>query len=205
METARLNARGEDLKLVKNSLHLIRDFNPSLKGCKSTRGFNNNQTAALLFPASQYDDWVTNPQFQEDLRKGNEVVNPTDYPIFLYKDEFFSQFDVFDGFLQNEMLVKVTRMILTGPSSVDGHSGSQHATKQANAKLNEMKHMTIPCIAYISVLLYFALSSQPTFSSGGGAGKFDFNKFYRSIIDLLNNPLMEKKKTELLKWWDKLV
>ena len=56
MQTARQNTRGEDLKLIKRSLHLIRDFDPPIKGHKEMRGFNNDQTAALLIPAGRQFD-----------------------------------------------------------------------------------------------------------------------------------------------------
>ncbi|KIJ50057.1 hypothetical protein M422DRAFT_65783 [Sphaerobolus stellatus SS14] len=205
LDTARCNARGEDVKRIKDLVNELYTFEPPLNKKKGTRGYNHFQAGRLLLPHSRIAEYDTDAEFRTRLKAGTEVMNPRDYSIFLYEDHIVNEFNILDGFLRGKMLVRAFRMVFQGPSSVDGKGPSARATKKGNAERNSMIKITIPAIAYIATLVHFALDSTASFTAGGDHGNFDNNAFYRSIIDLLMVPPMAPFRKELLKWWNNQV
>ncbi|KIJ30656.1 hypothetical protein M422DRAFT_267805 [Sphaerobolus stellatus SS14] len=201
LEIARSNARGEDVKRIKDNVNLLYTFHPPL-GDKGTHGYHHLQAGRLLLPHNRVDEYDIHADFRSKLKQGTEVMNARDYSIFLYENHMVNPFNILEGFLRGPMLVKASQMVFTGPSSVNGKGPSARATKKGNAQLNSMTKITIPSIAYVATLVHFALDSTLSFTTGGGHGNFDNNTFYHSIINLLMVPQMETINKTLLNWWN---
>ncbi|KAF8572623.1 hypothetical protein K439DRAFT_1625646, partial [Ramaria rubella] len=95
-------------------------------------------------------------------------------------------------------------MIFQGPAAVNGQASGK-SKKSGVARMNGMKQVTIPAIAYISTLVYFALRSQETFGAGTSAHEFDFFEFYRGLVTFLEKEAPQEECQEFLGWWNKQV
>jgi hypothetical protein len=118
------------------------------------------------------------------------------------------------------LLYQAFRVILLGPSAINGKGKSGHGTKRGNVQLNVIK-VTIPSVSYVATLVswpfmllclvspcsqvYFGPAQQSMFCTGGDLGCFDFNRFYRGIIKLICHEAMDSRCNELLSWWKRYV
>ena len=66
-----------------------------------------------------------------------------------------------------------------------------------------MKSVTIPSIAYIATQVRFARSSSPVFARNDLMT--DSEKFYNSIVDLLEDPEELNEVRLLMSWWNQYV
>ncbi|KAH6869707.1 hypothetical protein BKA70DRAFT_1451784 [Coprinopsis sp. MPI-PUGE-AT-0042] len=74
------------------------------------------------------------------------------------------------------------------------------ATRCSNSKIHGMSTMTIPSLAYVATQVRFALTSTATFSRTDTIT--DSEKFYNSLITLLEDPEEQSEVKMLLRWWD---
>ena len=104
--------------------------------------------------------------------------------------------------------------MFTSPSSVDKEP---KATRSGNARLHNMTRTTPASVAYIAtqvplvtdivfILLTsrqvrFALSSSSVFSRTDTVT--DSERFYNSLLEILDDPAEKKEVDALLKWWDR--
>ncbi|KIM58427.1 hypothetical protein SCLCIDRAFT_83603, partial [Scleroderma citrinum Foug A] len=112
-----------------------------LQKAKSGRGFNHEQTGALLCPAGL--DWNN-----MDLCV---VVCPWCQPwvtsVFLYANFTYDLEDPWNGLLWSGLLVLAFKHIFTSPSSVDQEPKATHS---GNAHLHGMWSVTKVSIAYVT-------------------------------------------------------
>ncbi|KAH6903265.1 hypothetical protein BKA70DRAFT_1110926 [Coprinopsis sp. MPI-PUGE-AT-0042] len=189
------SARADDTKGLKGAivewLHEPgRVLNPPIpSNSKDVRGFHHRRTATLLFPAP-LENW------SKVLNK-TLIIEPTDWPAFLYANEQEDPEDVWKGLFRGELLVRAYRYIFTSPSSA--HS-SVRATRAGNAKLHGIKSVTRASLAYVAMQVRFALSSSNTFTANDP--EFDLATFYNSMLDLLEDHQEQKEVEDLLRWWN---
>ncbi|KAF8525411.1 hypothetical protein JB92DRAFT_2702153, partial [Gautieria morchelliformis] len=138
------------------------------------------------------------------LIDGKHIPHPHDWPLLLFDEETFNIEDLITSFLRNEMLVRGWRLIFQGPSTVDGQA-SRKATKCGNAHINGMTQVTVPGLAYVATLFYFALGSQETFGAGGDDHMYDFYTFYRGLITFVNEDTPSAERDDLLAWWNQWI
>lgn len=196
-------ARGDDTKSLKGAvLEWItpkgQALNPPLAGnVKHNRGFHHECTGALLCPTDL--DW-TNEDVKEKLRSGELSVTGDQWPIFLYAGYTYDPEDPWNGLLRSNILVSAFKHVFTSPSSVDK---VPKATRSGNARIHGMKCTTPASIAYIATQVRFALSSSPVFSRTDSAT--DSERFYSSILEVLDDPDEKKEVDDLLVWWNRQV
>ncbi|PBK94408.1 hypothetical protein ARMGADRAFT_1029521 [Armillaria gallica] len=75
--------------------------------------------------------------------------------------------------------------IFTGPSSAL-HKDGPCNTRPGNTVKHKITKDSVASIAYIACQVRFAITSWPTFTGGGGKGKFNYRKFYCNIIMAVN-------------------
>jgi hypothetical protein len=108
------------------------------------------------------------------------------------------------------------KYIFTSPSSVEREA---KATRSGNARIHGMTRVTPASIAYVATqvnMLYgeplyylislqarFALSSSPVFTRSDTVT--DSERFYTSILGLLEDQDEVKEVDDLLAWWNRLV
>ncbi|KAF8471549.1 hypothetical protein JB92DRAFT_1918791 [Gautieria morchelliformis] len=68
-----------------------------------------------------------------------------------------------------------------------------------------MTQVTVPGLAYVATLVYFALGSQETFGAGGDDHMYDFYTFYRGLITFVNEDTPSAECNNLLAWWNQRV
>jgi len=196
-------ARGDDTKSLKGAvLDWITPKGQALipplsRNVKSDRGFNHERTGALLCPAGL--DW-SNQETKDKLRSGELAVSGDQWPIFLYAGYTYDAEDPWNGLLRSSLLVCAFKHVFTSPSSVDKEP---KATRSGNARLHGMTRVTSGSIAYIATQVRFSLSSSPVFSRTDTVT--DSEKFYTTLLELLDDPAEKQEVDALFVWWNRQV
>lgn len=197
------SARSDDTKSLKSAIvDWLSPPNepvipPIARNIKIDRGFNHQVTGALLCPAGV--DW-SDKIIQEKLRTGELSVSGDQWPIFLYNGYKFFEDDPWKGLLQSVILVKAFKHIFTSPSSVEREA---KATRSGNARIHGMTRVTPASVAYAATQARFSLTSSPVFTRTDTVT--DSERFYNSILDLLEDPEETKEVDDLLAWWNRQV
>ncbi|KIM88178.1 hypothetical protein PILCRDRAFT_51494, partial [Piloderma croceum F 1598] len=193
-------ARGDDTKTLKgNILEWItpkgESLNPPLyRNQKADRGFHHERTGALLCPVDL--DW-SHEDVKKKLRSGEDVVTGDRWPLFIYADCKYDPEDPWNGLLRGDILVNAFKHVFTSPSSVD----KEHkATRSGNARLHNMTRTSPASVAYIATQVRFALSSSSVFSRTDTVT--DSERFYNSLLEILDDPAEKQEVDALFKWWD---
>ncbi|KJA25460.1 hypothetical protein HYPSUDRAFT_134698 [Hypholoma sublateritium FD-334 SS-4] len=197
------SARSDDTKSLKSAIidwltapgeALIP---PISRNVKINRGFNHEVTGALLCPAGV--DW-SDQEIKDKLRTGELSVAGDQWPIFLYNSYKYDENDPWKGLLQSSLLVKTFKHIFTSPSSVEREA---KATRSGNARIHGMTSVTRASIAYAAVQARFALCSSNVFNRNDTTT--DSERFYNSILELLEHPDETAEVDRLLAWWNRHV
>ncbi|KZP06421.1 hypothetical protein FIBSPDRAFT_966463 [Athelia psychrophila] len=195
------SARGDDTKGLKGAIldwiapkgDVLR---PSIsRNSKVNRGFHHETTGALLCPT--FMDW-SDPKTKSGLQTGEIAATGDSWPMFLYADSLYDENDPWKGLLCSQLLINAFKFVFTSPSSVD--KDASKATRSGNARLHGMTRTTKASIAYIATQVRFALCSASVFARTDTIT--DSERFYHSILELLNDPEEAKEVGELLSWWD---
>ncbi|PSS05514.1 hypothetical protein PHLCEN_2v3796 [Hermanssonia centrifuga] len=170
---------------------------PLHRNTKTDRGFNHDCTGHLLCPVEL--DW-TDPSTKEQLRLGEIQLSGEQWSHFLYQNYTFNPANPWEGLFRSELLVNGYKFIFTSPSSVENEP---KATRSGNARIHDMKKVTLPSLAYVATQVWFALTSAATFSQLGVANYAE--DLYNSIIELLEDPEELEHVSSLLAWWNQCV
>ncbi|KAL5532869.1 hypothetical protein ACEPAF_4643 [Sanghuangporus sanghuang] len=174
---------------------------------KHERGFNNRSIAELLRPV----EVIPTEEYYARLRDGTatimdeeeeRLVSGADYRVLMYEGGQYSSVEPLRGFLKGQHLVKGYKAVFTCPSSADIEDPSlARSTKRGNAALNDMKRVTPSSIAYITIQVYFALSSRTVFSVTCAP---EILEMYQSIMSFFNSdvPYIQRYAQELIEWWN---
>ncbi|KAG1898357.1 uncharacterized protein F5891DRAFT_1129538 [Suillus fuscotomentosus] len=196
-------ARGDDTKTLKSAVleWLMPRGQPLIpplsRNIKSDRGFNHEVTGRLLCPAGL--DW-SDVETKQSLKSGETAVSGDQWPMFLYSGYHYDPDDPWKGLLRSEILTFGFKHVFTSPSSVDKEP---KATCSGNAYLHGMKSVTKGSLAYVATQIRFALSSSSVFSRTDTV--MDLEKFYHSILDLLEDPDEIEEVNDLMTWWTRWV
>ncbi|OBZ68469.1 hypothetical protein A0H81_11672, partial [Grifola frondosa] len=96
--------------------------------------------------------------------------------------------------------LEAAKFVFTSPSSVDQEP---KATRSGNARIHGMHAMTKASIAYIATQVRFSLTSATVFSRTDLVT--DSERFYNSIVDLLEDPEEKDEVDSLLTWWNRSI
>ncbi|KAH6872118.1 hypothetical protein BKA70DRAFT_1379219 [Coprinopsis sp. MPI-PUGE-AT-0042] len=186
-------ARADDTRALKSA---VVDWITPPGGVLTDRGFHHQRTGELLCPATM--NWG-DPIIREKLRVGELVPAGDQWPIFLFLDHTYDPEDPWRGLLRGPLLLNAFKFVFTSPSSVE--RTDSRATRCSNSKIHGMASVTIPSLAYIATQVRFALSSTATFSRNDAIT--DSEKFYNSLITLLEDPEERNEVNKLLRWWNR--
>lgn len=150
------------------------------------------QSGRLLCPTDL--DWE-DTTVQQGITNGTIPVPAEDLCNLCYAEDKFNPADVGEGFMRNDLLIDAALHIWRGPTFA---KGKQRTTKRGNAQRLGIDKITVPAIAYVAVLVRFALSSQTVWNT---ASDFDYSTFYYTIVDTLED-MEEEELDELLTWWN---
>ncbi|KAF7984534.1 hypothetical protein HWV62_13713 [Athelia sp. TMB] len=198
------SARGDDTKGLKGVMidwitPIGQALNPPIsRNSKINRGFHHHITGALLCPT--FMDWA-DLETKEGLAAGTITVTGDSWPMFLYEDSQYEEDNPWKGLLRGHLLVKAFKHVFTSPSSVD--KDASKATRCGNARLHGMTRTTKGSLAYIATQVRFALCSAAVFARTDTVT--DSERFYISILELLEDPAEAKEVRGLLTWWDSQV
>ncbi|KJA13711.1 hypothetical protein HYPSUDRAFT_208140 [Hypholoma sublateritium FD-334 SS-4] len=168
---------------------------PIPRNVKTGRGFHHEITGGLLCPAGV--DW-SNQEIKEKLATGELTVAGDQWPVFLYASYKYDESDPWKGLLRSVLVVKAFKHIFTSPSSVDKEAT---ATRSGNARIHGMTRVTTASIAYAATQARFALSSSSVFNRSDTVT--DSERFYTSILELLDEPDEADEVDSLLSWWNR--
>ncbi|KAH7917440.1 hypothetical protein BV22DRAFT_1052428 [Leucogyrophana mollusca] len=167
------------------------------RNVKSVRGFNHERTSALLCPAGL--DW-SNQEVKEKLKSDRIQVVGDQWPLLLFANYTYDADDPWNGLLRSRLLVNSFKHTFTSPSSVDQEP---KATRSGNAHIHGMHSVTKPSIAYVATQTRFALTSAQVFSRTDLAT--DSERFYNSILDLLEDLDEVEEVDQLMLWWNRQI
>ncbi|KAH9929652.1 hypothetical protein B0H21DRAFT_826187 [Amylocystis lapponica] len=205
INNGRKSARHMDVRGFKINIMHWHDFEPALKPTEmQERGFRHPECGRLLCPPMyNYSD----PQVAKGLEEQNPRfdIGPANWPAFLWLGEVHNPEDFHAGFLKNEILVSGVKHILHGPSvAIAGDAADQdggRGTKKSNADHYSITNVTDPLLAYVCMIMRFALSSQKTFGSGGSHGNWPYRAFYTDVLHYLRKDMPVEVHHELMLWW----
>ncbi|KAG1833199.1 hypothetical protein DFJ58DRAFT_719467 [Suillus subalutaceus] len=160
---------------------------PLSQNIKSDRGFNHKVTGL---------DWSNAEYNQAESKEQRNTVHSDQWPMFLYAGYDYDPKDPWKGLLQSEILVFGFKHIFRSPSSVDKEP---KATRSGNAYLHSMNFVTQASLAYVATQVWFLLSSSSVFSHTDTVT--DSEKFYHSILDLLEDLDESEEVADLMTWW----
>ncbi|KAF9230892.1 hypothetical protein BU15DRAFT_56753, partial [Melanogaster broomeanus] len=197
-------ARADDTKGMKSAVidwitPKGQTLNPHIpRNVKSGRGFNHERTGALLCPAGL--DWGS-LETKTKLVSGQIQVAGDQWPVLLYANYTYDPEDPWNGLLRSGLLVSAFKHIFTSPSSVEQEP---RATRSGNARIHGMRFVTKASISYVATQqVRFALTSAQVFSRTDLVT--DSERFYNSILDLLDDPEEKVEVDQLLTWWNRQV
>ncbi|KIM58805.1 hypothetical protein SCLCIDRAFT_27804 [Scleroderma citrinum Foug A] len=167
------------------------------RNVKSGCGFNHERTGVLLCPAGL--DW-NNIKMKAKLMNGQIQVAGDQWPLFLYANYTYDQEDPWNGLLRGGVLVSASKHVFTSPSSVDQEP---KATRSGNARIHGMCAITKASLAYVATQARFSLSSAQVFSCSDHVT--DSERFYNTILELLDDPDEKDEVTQLMTWWNRQV
>ncbi|TFK20491.1 hypothetical protein FA15DRAFT_599609, partial [Coprinopsis marcescibilis] len=163
---------------------------------KTDRGFYHNRTGELLCPATM--DWGS-PEIKTRLKSGELAPTGDQWPKFVYQEFVYDAADPWHGLFQSHLLVQAYKHIFTSPSSVE--NPTSYATRSSISRLHGMTVVTAASLAYIATQVRFALSSTQVFSRNDTVT--DSERFYNTVLELLEDPEEQIKVEQLLNWWNK--
>ncbi|KAG9118758.1 hypothetical protein FRC07_006564 [Ceratobasidium sp. 392] len=197
-------AKAEDNCKVKNALAHVWKWDPPLKDLpKASRGLNHPGCAELLAPIT------VNMEDEEERRQFVECNNPPmlakHWPGCIYKGGRGNAKEPSKGLLQGELMVATAKIIVKSPSSVlpstSVRPGAPKRGRKGVATKYHMTKVTPAFLAYVAVILRFALSSEETFNEDGGT--FDYTEFYSQLCEYLESPKFRTKTDTLIDWWNR--
>ncbi|KAG2147961.1 hypothetical protein DEU56DRAFT_753227 [Suillus clintonianus] len=146
-----------------------------------------------------YSRFYSDLSVQDGLHDGSIVVTPSQFPCFLWHNEEVNQEQIFEGWLENELLVQGYLHIFKSPSSAIKDAGA--TARRGNASMHGIRTVSIPSIAYVATLIRFVLSSQSSMSRGHKA-QFSYETFYNNIVRTTFEELDNVQLASLLTWWN---
>ncbi|KAJ7232135.1 hypothetical protein C8J57DRAFT_1580180 [Mycena rebaudengoi] len=197
IDAGRKDARNADISTVRAKIRDWYKFDPPLDANRNNYGFYHKTCGRLMCPVSLAAIWE-DPKVKERLRDRLVEVKAQDYPVFLWVDEKSDPLKPFEGFLQHVLLVKGYLCVFFGPEAAKKGTAGGHGS--GDAQIHNITAPTFEAIAYVAVLIHFALSSQTTFDAGGSPGKWPYRTFYRELLRTINN-MPTKRREQLLAWW----
>ncbi|KAH6904935.1 hypothetical protein BKA70DRAFT_1373300 [Coprinopsis sp. MPI-PUGE-AT-0042] len=197
------NARSDDTRTLKSAVidwitppdTVLRP--PLQRNVKTDRGFHHSRTGELLCPATM--NWKS-PEVRERLRSAQLVPSGEQWPLFLYHNYEYNPDDPWNGLLRSELLVKAYKHIFTSPSSVE-KSAERPSTRSSNSSLHGMTSVTKASLCYIATQVRFAISSTAVFSRSDTTT--DSERFYNSLMTLLEDAEERDEVKRLMAWWDR--
>ncbi|KIJ09966.1 hypothetical protein PAXINDRAFT_86706, partial [Paxillus involutus ATCC 200175] len=144
-------------------------------------------------------DWDNN-ETRMKLVNGQIQVAGNQWPIFLYTNYTYNTEDPWNGLLRSGLLISAFKHIFTSPSSVDQEPKATHS---GNAHIHGMQAVTKASIGYVATQTHFALTSAQVFSRTDLVT--DSERFYCSIVELLEDPEEKDEVDQLLMWWNRQI
>ncbi|QRV82606.1 hypothetical protein RhiJN_27834 [Ceratobasidium sp. AG-Ba] len=206
------NAKAEDMRKCRNLLGKWLVSNPPLDPeDSSTRGMNNPTTAYLL--ASLEVDWDDEDE-RRKFMAGDFEISEMQFPRLCYPGGKGDKDRPWIGAFLGELLIKGGRAILLSPAAstsgtpgmnIGGARGHRRTTKTRGpiglAKRYDMTEITVPFIAYVTVVVRHCLTSDKEYSDEGSG--FDYELFYTEICKYLQDAKYEQITSKVLEHWNK--
>ncbi|KAM6489577.1 hypothetical protein JOM56_014996, partial [Amanita muscaria] len=172
-------------------------------------GWNNTITARFLCPMRLISKFDVDPEsFRERVQSGKRAIKASDYPMFLYDESKYTPGDISSGLFQGPLLLRFYRHVFTGPSS--WKTGSSGGGREARGIMNKLKAPTPRTIAYVAIMVRWALSSSTKFLNNDQG--FNLVDFYQNILMTFNervnfdddyevDQITTEWITTTLRWW----
>ncbi|KAL6308596.1 hypothetical protein BKA93DRAFT_725335 [Sparassis latifolia] len=172
---------------------------------KHDRGWAQHLMARLLCPRSMLAEFDRDRNaFCRDVEEGIIPIDSCEWPSFLYPEDGYDPDNIDTNLLRSPFLVACFRHIFTGCRSGKKTTPGPASGRKSITDIYSMTKITPRNIAYICVLVRFALNSQTHWSERDG--EFDTVEFFQNIIGLFDEPEDSRKWSDsTLKWWNEYV
>ncbi|KAG2357281.1 hypothetical protein BDR07DRAFT_1490891 [Suillus spraguei] len=203
-------ARGDDASKLKTLISewINREFKPQSPvdyDNKHSHGLTHDVCGRLLCSAKL--DW-NNPEVRAGIRNCSDgyIMTNLSFPAYLYDKYTSNPDDLEEALFKGEILIQIGctesyKAVFMSPSSakdVEGDSDGADIITQ----IIHLEKVTPHSITYTACQVQFALSSITSWWSMDG--DFDYQQFWRTIIDFFEKPPGQEAQhrvDKLLKWW----
>ncbi|KAJ7017045.1 hypothetical protein C8F04DRAFT_1406333 [Mycena alexandri] len=196
----------------------VRQYAHPLFEDRGNRGVEHDICGGLLTCIEH--DW-TQEDIRDGLRDSSLAINQSFYCRVFYLDFQGDPENVAKGFLQSRYMVKGYKAVFTGPASAKFEefenippekrlktTTGRRSTRKPPCDIFHMGGKVTPrSIAYIAVILHFALTNAAIWTSE--YYKFSYPQMYNFIIDYFEAPRagtpQRERADKLLDWWNQQI
>ncbi|KAJ7835823.1 hypothetical protein B0H14DRAFT_2795269 [Mycena olivaceomarginata] len=184
------DARGDDTTKLKGVVidWLLHFHDPDVpiapadipsKTSKTGRAFNNSLTGEALCP----HEYPATADTYEKIKNGDKSFPLNGkMPAFLYpRNHPYNKDNIEEKLLEGPLPITAAKQIYQGPSAALQEPGF-HRGRAGNAARNGQDTLGPRDVAYVCTQVYFSLSNLSTWAARDG--KFSYNDFYWSIVDI---------------------
>ncbi|KAF5332267.1 hypothetical protein D9611_007990 [Ephemerocybe angulata] len=192
LKTSVRTQRGEDLSTMKRMIGEIilekktdqLEERFSANGDKAARGFYNLDCSKLLVGLRLQGEYMKNrSHFMMKVNSGRIKLKTSDWPSFLFPPEQCT--------MRRGPSAGI-RIVYFGPSTAYDPSGAPGG-QPCKAVLHHLTVIGPEHVAYVCVLIYYALSSLPIWKAHDRS--FSLRRFYNNIVKLLSSDKKWAKQT----------
>ncbi|KAG9083108.1 hypothetical protein FRC06_004694 [Ceratobasidium sp. 370] len=127
------------------------------------------------------------------------------WPRILYRDGTGNRTKPSEGLCEAKILLDTAKIILESPLAVLPairlRPGAPRQGRKGIGSKYELNQVTTGFVAYVAVILRFALSAEEIFSDDGGS--FNYVQFYTELRDYLERPKFKSRANALITHWNK--
>ncbi|KAF6743074.1 hypothetical protein DFP72DRAFT_1080944 [Ephemerocybe angulata] len=202
LKTSVRTQRGEDLSTMKRMIGEIilekktdqLEERFSANGDKAARGFYNLDCSKLLVGLRLQGEYMKNrSHFMMKVNSGRIKLKTSDWPSFLFPPgTVYDEKRPVRGMFLSFIVKRGIRIVYFGPSTAYDPSGAPGG-QPCKAMLHHLTVIGPEHVAYVCVLIYYALSSLPIWKAHDRS--FSLRRFYNNIVKLLSSDKKWAKQT----------
>ncbi|KAI0760924.1 hypothetical protein BD413DRAFT_701279 [Trametes elegans] len=194
------SVRGSILGYIRNTPEYMNatTINP-IHTLKTECGWYNIAISRLLCPQDRLAEFDADPEaFCASVCNGeaNFKITADDHPLLLYNNTLADPNDPMAGLMCSDLLKMAYQSLWTGPSSVGKKPGHTEKIcgRPSIASTYGITQVEPRTIAYVAVLVQFALNSQTQWSRVHI--DFDSAEWYKQLLEPFKSPSWAKKMLE---------
>ncbi|KAG8705622.1 hypothetical protein FRC11_008915, partial [Ceratobasidium sp. 423] len=126
------------------------------------------------------------------------------WPSLCYNGDEIDPNNLENGLFYSELMIKTGRNMLFPPTVANAERPSDSKpNREPKADVYEMDAVTPGFIAYVAILLWYALSDESSFMKS--SGMFNYVIFFNEVVAYIELPEFTDKTKDLIEWWNERI